>query len=255
MCMEKIYGYQDYETPEIIAFIFYYDKEYRESTAERVLEILEKHEMFTPARMWLDHLTGGRMRKYTPDMRELFAKAYADPDVQSLEWENGMLKQTKEHIYFRWAVPFRKFNQQKESDDKIWNTIYFSMTYDWMKDLERQKHLMECVRDLSYEVGALFTKVDDIANGLKLLGRTQRYATTYIQQIYWGNYIGQHLLSDIRLKKLRKMNLPYYQETGDGVFFALTENALDFDSKACKVQRRKIRRLVKKRILRRILQK
>lgn len=253
----KNYGYKDYDTPEIIAFIFYYDTEYRESTAERVLEILEKHEMFTPARMWLDHLTGGRMRKYTPDMRELFAKAYADPDVQSLEWENGMLKQTKEHIYFRWAVPFRKFNQQKESDDKIWNAIYFSMTYDWMKDLERQKHLMECVRELSHEVGAIFTQIDDIANARMLRHRTgaRGYSSKYIQQIYWGNYIGQHLLSDIRLKKLCKMNLPYYQETGDGVFFALTENALDFDSKACKVQRRKIRRLVKKRILRRILQK
>ena len=100
-------------------------------------------------------------------------------------------------------------------------------------------------------------QIDDIANARMLRHRTgaRGYSSKYIQQIYWGNYIGQHLLSDIRLKKLRKMNLPYYQETGDGVFFALTENALDFDSKACKVQRRKIRRLVKKRILRRILQK
>ena len=51
------------EIPKISASVFYYDTVYQQSTAERVLEILERNQMFIPERLRADHLTRGRLRK------------------------------------------------------------------------------------------------------------------------------------------------------------------------------------------------
>ena len=249
--------YESYETPEIQASIFYYEPEYTPTTPKRVFEILKQSAVFASLHMGLDPLTNECMRENTPDTQELFVKAYTESDALTLEWENEESQETKEYIYFRWDPGFQKRSQKMESNHTSWSIITFTITYSLLKDLEWQKHFMECVRALSHEVGAFFTKIEDMANGVELLERIgiQRYEFTYIQQIYWGNYIGQHLLSEIRLDKLRKMDLPYYQETDEGVFFTLTDNVLDFNSKKCEAQRRRIRGLIKKRIPRRIVKK
>ena len=43
------------EIPKISASVFYYDTVYQQSTAERVLEILERNQMFIPERLCADH--------------------------------------------------------------------------------------------------------------------------------------------------------------------------------------------------------
>ena len=87
------------EIPKISASVFYYDTVYQQSTAEHVLEILERNQMFIPERLCADHLTRGRLRKYTPEMREVFLNAYAEPDVLGIEWEAGDPRSSEPYIF------------------------------------------------------------------------------------------------------------------------------------------------------------
>ena len=233
-----MYSYND--IPEIDMTIFYYDTEYKRATAERVLEILERNQLFPPRRLDADHLTGGRLKKYTPDMRELFLQAYSDPDVLSVNWETGRERLGEEHLFFRWIF-FRERNHL-ESSLRPGNILSFYATYEWMRVPGRQAQLLRCVRELCEALDAVRAVMDDVANCVDLLDRAgeKGYDSNYIQQIFWGNYLGQHLKEQISLKQLRAMQLPNYAETEKGVFFTLTEDVFDFESPACEKIRKKV---------------
>ena len=94
------------EIPKISASVFYYDTVYQQSTAERVLEILERNQMFIPERLRADHLTRGRLPKYTPEMRAVFLNAYAEPDVLGIEWETGDPRSSENYLGFTWSLTF-----------------------------------------------------------------------------------------------------------------------------------------------------
>lgn len=232
--------YADYEIPKIKATIFHYDLEYPRTTAERVLEILERNQLFPPRRLDAGYLTGGRLKKYTPDMRELFLQAYSDPDVLSVEWETGRERRGEEHLFFRW-ISFTESNPP-ESSLRTWNILSFTTTYEWMRVPGRQTQLLQCVRELCEALDAVWADMDDVANSVDLLDRAgeKGYDSNYIQQIFWGNYLGQHLKEQISLKQLRAMQLPNYAETEKGVFFTLTEDVFDFESPACEKIRKKV---------------
>ena len=236
-----MYLYEN-EIPEIKVTIFYYDTDYKRATVERVLEILERNRLFLPERLCAGHLTRGRMKKYTPDMRELFLQAYSEPDVLGVEWEAGREKRGEEHLFFRWNLTFYKESDHSESSYHPWNVLSFSATYEWMRVPGRQAQLLQCVRELCEALNAFRADMDDIANGVDLRERAgeETRKADYIQQIYWGNYLGQHLKEQISLRQLRAMRLPNYAETEKGVFFTLTEDVFDFESPACEEIRKKV---------------
>ena len=234
--------YADYEIPKIKATIFHYDLEYNRTTAERVLEILERNQLFPPRRLCAAHLTGGRLKKYTPDMRELFLQAYSEPDVLGVEWETGREKRGEEHLFFRWNLTFYKESNHLESSYHPWNVLSFAATYEWMRAPGRQAQLLQCVRELCEALDAVWAVMDDVSNSVDLLDRAgeKGYDSDYIQQIFWGNYLGQQLKEQISLKQLRAMQLPNYAETEKGVFFTLTKDVFDFESPACEKIRKKV---------------
>lgn len=106
----------------------------------------------------------------------------------------------------------------------------------------RQAQLLQCVRELCEALNAFRADMDDVANSVDLLERAgeETRKADYIQQIYWGNYLGQHLKEQISLRQLRAMRLPNYAETEKGVFFTLTEDVFDFESPACEEIRKKV---------------
>lgn len=234
------------EIPKISASVFYYDTVYQQSTAERVLEILERNQMFIPERLCADHLTRGRLRKYTPEMREVFLNAYAEPDVLGIEWEAGDPRSSENYLGFTWSLTFLKSRDHIESAFHPWNIITFNACYGWLQDPTHQAKLLRCMKELSFALGAFCAIIDDIAQRVALRHRTgeRTFSPDHIQQVYWGNYWGAQLLSLLQLEKLRELHLPNYEETTNGVFFTLTDNVFDFNSRICNAQRLKAAKLI-----------
>lgn len=121
--------YASYERPTISMSICYYNTEYRRQTAECVLDILKRNQMFRPSRMDADHLTGGRMKKYTPDMEELFLRAYGEPDVLGIAWESGDYRSGKDYMGFLWSLTFLKNSSHIQSSYHPWNVLSFTLCY------------------------------------------------------------------------------------------------------------------------------
>lgn len=234
------------EIPKISASVFYYDTVYQRSTSERVLEILERNQMFIPERLRADHLTGGRLRRYTPEMREIFLNAYAEPDVLGIEWEAGDPRSSESYLGFTWSLTFLKSCDHIESTFHPWNIITFNACYGWLQDPTHHAKLLRCMKELSFTVGAFCTIIDDIAQRVALRHQTgeRTFSPEHIQQVYWGNYWGAHLLPRLQLEKLRELHLPNYEETENGVFFTLTEHVFDFNSRMCNAQRNKVVKII-----------
>lgn len=234
------------EIPKISASVFYYDTVYQRSTSERVLEILERNQMFIPERLRADHLTGGRLRRYTPEMREIFLNAYAEPDVLGIEWEAGDPRSSESYLGFTWSLTFLKSRDHIESTFHPWNIITFNACYGWLQDPTHHAKLLRCMKELSFTVGAFCTIIDDIAQRVALRHQTgeRTFSPEHIQQVYWGNYWGAHLLPRLQLEKLRELHLPNYEETENGVFFTLTEHVFDFNSRMCNAQRNKVVKII-----------
>lgn len=240
--------YSYHESPKISASVFYYDTMYQRSTAERVFEILERNQMFFPERICADHLTRGRMKKYVPEMRKLFLDGYAEPDVLGIEWEAGNPDSCENYFDFTWDLTFIKNSQHIQSTFQPWNIITFNACYGWIQDSDRQTRLLQCVKELSGALCAFCTTIDDAAQWNALHQQTSEptFSPEHIQQVYWGNYWGEHLLSQVQLDQLRELHLPNYSETDRGVFFTLTDNVFDFNSQACNAQRRKVTKAIRK---------
>ena len=162
-----MYLYEN-EVPEIKTAIVYYDTEYKHATAEHVLEILERNHLFLPERLCADHLTRGRMKKYTPDMRDLFVRAYSEPDVLGVEWEAGREKRGEEYLSFSWNLTFHKESNHLESSYHPWNVLQFYASYEWMRVPGRQAQLLQCVRELCEALDAFRADMDDVANSVDL---------------------------------------------------------------------------------------
>lgn len=236
------------EFPMISMSVFYYDTAYQRSTAKRVLEILEQNQMFFPERMRADHLTRGRMKKYVSEMRNLFLDGYAEPDVLGIEWEAGDPASGEGYIGFQWCLTFLKQRQHIPSSYQPWNVLTFNFCYDWLTNSEQHARLVQCTKDLSLTLNAFCSCIDDISHKLTLRHQTgaHTFSPKHIQQVYWGNYWGEHLLSQVQLNQLRALHLPNYSETDRGVFFTLTDNVFDFNSRACNTQRRNVAKAIRK---------
>lgn len=234
--------YASYERPTISMSICYYDTEYRRQTAECVLDILKRNQMFRPSRMDADHLTGGRMKKYTPDMEELFLRAYGEPDVLGIAWESGDYRSGKDYMGFLWSLTFLKNSSHIQSSYHPWNVLSFTLCYDWLREPAHHARLLQCTQELSAALHAFHASIDDTANEGALLRKTGEptFLPDHIQQVYWGNYWGEHLLSQAPVDALRAFKPRNYAETGSGVFFTLTDSVFDFGSRACDQQRKRI---------------
>lgn len=242
-----MYSYN--ELPMISMSVFYYDTEYRRQTAECVLDILKRNQMFLPSRMRADHLTQGRMKKYTPEMQELFLSAYGEPDVLGIEWETGNPQSSENFLGFQWDLTFLKMRNHIQSSFQPWNILTLDASYGWFSTPKQQINLLRCIKELSDSLGAFCAKIDDMANSVDLRHQTDEpsFSPSHIQQVYWGNYWGQHLFSQVQIEKLRSLNLPNYAETESGVFFTLTHDVFDFNSRVCNVQRKKITKMICRR--------
>lgn len=236
--------YAPYEAPQITVSVFYFDTEYRQETAEQVLEILERNHLFLPFQLRAGLLTGNRMKRYRPEMRELFVRAYSEPDVLSVEWDSAHLDSGEDWLSLWWLFTFLKRSAPVQSSFHPWNILTFYASYGWLRPPERQVQLLQCVPELCHVLNAFCAKIDDVANCVALLNEPT-FSPDHIQQTYWGNYWGGPLKDQVDMDRLRALDLPNFSESDKGVFFTLTDDVFEFDSPQCRRLRKKIAPLIK----------
>lgn len=236
--------YQAFEKPTFSATIAYYDNDYFVSTSQSVLNVLESNNLFPPALIKLDKLTRGRFVKYKPSLRQLFVDAYATKDVLTISWETDDSSKSSNYCSFLWGLTFHKFSEHpvKNSSFKPWNVLSISATYDWLANLDNYNRFMSSVKDLVPVLLPFCIDIDDTAHANRLLHMVNEphFKADYIQQIYWGNYLGEHLKDQVDLTRLYQLPVFQLEETERGIFFTLCDSIFDFDSENCEKLRKQI---------------
>lgn len=243
------YKYEYYEKPEIKLTVFYYDNEYSDaSIAEKVLANLEKYGFFPPEKMYIDRMTKGRYLKYKPEMRDMFVEAYCKSGVMSIGMADGNSRKVEDLWEFDWNFTFYKTlmleNRPHTGTVKPWNTLSLRMTYGRFKDPAIYANYFSFAKAVICDIDPVFARIDDIAYGLYLRDRLGLDFMTldHAQQIYWGNYFGSDWCKKYGISD--GVDIPAYtvEKLGNGVFFTLSDNVLDFASAECDARRARIRK-------------
>lgn len=244
--------YEDYETPIIVASIFYYDDNYEKETAEAVTKCLEANNLFPPSKLLAGHLTNNRYRKYNAEMRELFVKSYSEKDIFTTTWKKASEKNKAEYFEAHWTLTYHKSSDNVGARTfKAWNVITIHATYDWVLAEGNYLNLLRCLYELVPILRPFNIKIDDVANSIDLKGIIDhdnghsqgiappepgpRHLRT--SPIYWGNYWGPDICKLYDVSKLAELPVKNLKEINGGVFFTLTDNVMEFDSPECKMVR------------------
>lgn len=245
--MYSEYTYEEYERPEISFALFYYDEDYERSTSEKVLNSLEKYGFFPPEKIYIDRMTRGRFVYYKPHMREMFIEAYSKPGVCNMSMADGDSRKVEELWKFDWGFTFIKTKmltkEPRRGTLKPWNVLTLSMTYGRFRDPEIYSNFFSFAKSVITDIDPFYARLDDIANGLDVFHSVNEdcFEPGRIQQIYWGNYLGSDYCEKYNVGD--GSGIPAYsvEKLGNGVFFTLSDNVLDFASEEC-VRRREMLR-------------
>lgn len=240
--------YSEYERPKISFALFYYDEDYERGTSEKVLNSLEKYGFFPPEKIYIDRMTKGRYVYYKPHMREMFVDAYSTPGSLSIGMADGNSRKVEELWTFDWNFTFIKtlmLTKEPRSGTFIpWNVLSLSMTYGRFKDPEICSNFFSFVKDVIIDINPFYARIDDISNGVDIFDAVneERFEPGRIQQIYWGNYLGPDYCAKYNVGDGSEIPAHSVEKLGNGVFFTLSDNVLDFESEECVERRRKIRK-------------
>ena len=232
--------YSPNEWPAISATIFYYDSEYSVQTAERILQLLEKYGFFPPERLYLGKLTKGRYKKYTDDMRDKFVETCSTSRELTVGAVSGDSRKTREIWLFDWGFTYDKCRpEHNESKRKFWNIMSMELSHALIENEAVYANFLGFFKEAVEELKPFIAHIEDIHNHLRLKKNAGEggFKPSYIQQVYWGNYLGAEYCKLYGEDKLMGIPAHSIERIGDGVFFTLSEEALDFDSAECNSRR------------------
>lgn len=238
--------YSSNEIPAISAAIFYYDEVYSEQTAKEVLSFLETYRLFPPEKIIIGHLNGSRSKKYRPEMRESFIKAYSEKDILGISWESADSRTAGNFLFANWAFTFYKKKViVGEPGIKPWNVLSFDTTYEWMQDSENCRNFFNCVKRLIAILHPFVVEIDDVSNAVAISRSVKRESLLiprhlHTPRIYWGNYWGPDICARYDVSKLKSIVHEPTEEIEGGLFFTLTDNVFQFNSNECKKVRKKL---------------
>ena len=240
--------YSEYERPEIKLSVFYYDEVYDRQVAQKVLNNLERYGFFPPEKIYIDRMTRGRFVYYKPQMCEMFVDAYSAPGVCNMGMADGNSRKVEELWEFGWDFTFIKTlmltKEPRRGTLRPWNVLSLSMTYGRFRDPEIYSNFFSFAKSVITDIDPFFADIDDIAQHNKLLDEAGEdcFEPGRIQQIYWGNYLGSDYCEKYNVGD--GSGIPAYsvEKLGNGVFFTLSDNVLDFASEECVRRREMIRK-------------
>lgn len=241
--------YSEFEKPTITFTIFYYDTDYKKSTAEKMFEILEKCNMFPPEKFYASKLTRNRFIYANEQTKEVMIQAYAEKDVLGIAMASGNSRKVEEYWSVDWSLTFYKNSKLAvEPVFMPWNVLSIESTHGRLQDPAVYRDFFQCMKELIKLINPIYVYVDDVANAVDLMNRTKerRFVPDHIQQIYWGNYFGPMHCNHYGMDKIEKIPASNVERIGDGVFFSLTNHVLEYNTRECKQVRKKVEKYLKK---------
>ena len=216
--------YSKSERPIVRGTIFYYDDIYDDRLARDVISILENFSFFPPEKVYADKLTRGKFVNYSPDLKPLIIEAYSQKGVFGLDMASG--------------------NSKTHND--YWNVFSLDLARDRLQNHNLCQRYLACIIELIRVINPFYAKVDDVSNAVHLLEQAHEpyFKPDYIQQIFWGNYFGKDYCFHYGKERLMDIVTPCVKVINDGVFFSLTPNIIDFQSKECEKKRKTIKSLL-----------
>ena len=230
----------EFNVPMIDATIWYFDDAYSEQTAEQILLLLEKYGFFPPIKINLGKYTKNRFLNYKEEMRTQFVEACSTGRELSIGAATGDGRKIKEYWTFNWCFTYEKCHKDLPKPKfKAWNTLSLHITYGLARDNTVYENFLNFFREAVKVLKPFYANIDDISNGVELLHAAQEetFTPNYVQQVYWGNYFGKEHCEHFGMDKLMAMPAHHIEQVGEGVFFTLCENALDFASLECQLRR------------------
>ena len=225
--------YTNSEIPIFRASICYYDSSYREETAENVLCVLEKYHYFPPQWFHAGILTHNRFTKYTDTQRKLIPLAYSKKDIMGLDLTNGSRQKTELYWNLGWRFTFHKNSKLKITPVfKPWNVISLDIAHSRIVLPEMQACFLNCAKELISTVQAFYADIDDVDNSVNLraAAKIDHFSPNETPAIYWGNYWGNDYIASNHLSTTSILSLPTSRVTGDGLYFTLSNDILDYSS-------------------------
>ena len=186
-------------------------------------------------------------RYYDPEIgRFINADGFVTTDVLGLLSSN-MFVYCENNPISRWGFTFIKTKmltkEPRRGTLKPWNVLTLSMTYGRFRDPEIYSNFFSFAKSVITDIDPFYARLDDIANGLDVFHSVNEdcFEPGRIQQIYWGNYLGSDYCEKYNVGD--GSGIPAYsvEKLGNGVFFTLSDNVLDFASEEC-VRRREMLR-------------
>lgn len=233
--------------PMIGATVFYYDTDYKRETAEKVLAILKKHNMFPSELIYAGKLTNNKYEKINGQAEELFSFAYSAKDVLEIDVAND--KYGTDYWRVLWGLTYLKNSRIVGAKAFFpWNTLTIHSAYDRLKDKEKYESFINCVKDLIKALNPFYASIDDVGNKNILLNnaREQYFVPERIQTIYWGNYFGEAHCEKYGFEKIMRLPDVAVEQVGNGIYFSLTESVFDFSSKEVRTKRKAIAKFLQR---------
>lgn len=237
--------YSENERPIIKCSIFYYDREYKKSTGEQVLDILEKYNMFPPEKFYAGKLTKNRFVYSTEQTKEMMALAYNEKDILGLDMSSGNSRKVADYWRVEWNFTFYKNSKLAvEPIFNPWNVLSIHSTHERMNNPKIYSEFFACIKDLIELLDPFYASVDDINNKVELMDQAHEthFVPDRIQEVYWGNYFGKLHCDYFGIDKIKAIPAKNVEVIRNGVFFSLTDHVLEYESKKCRKERKNIKK-------------
>lgn len=237
--------YSEYECPVISSSLFYYDIEYREETAERVITVLKENGMFPPDKIHADELTRNRYINVNKDVENMIIRAYSQKNIFGIDMSSGNSQLVSDFWRVNWGLTYYK-NEKIVGSSKFlpWNVLTIQSTHSRLQNISDHNNFIACIKDLIKCIHPFYVSIDDLANKIKLQDKSNEthFIPNNLRTIYWGNYLGEMYAEKFGLEHLLAIPSCNKEQLINGVFFTLSDSALDFDSKDVSILRRQIKK-------------
>lgn len=238
--------YKQNEIPEFKAAICYFDEHAPQDLPIKLKEILEKHGYFPSVFINADRLTRGRYLRYKDKMYSYLEDMYGTKDIVYLALKNCDNLNAASYWHMTWSATFYKSSSSVAH--KPWNILSFSITYDKLQDESEYNKFFDCVKDCISLVHPVYARIDDVDMNVtmsQVTGQNRVMPTKYgeVKAINWGNYFSEEYCKTYNLTPECLSNVKY-EIINNGIYFTLTDSALDYASKECLKKRKQlVRRL------------
>lgn len=234
---------QTYNIPTVKCNIFYFDSENNDDLAKEIVDILKKYEFFSPTIIHADNLTNNKFVACDGDMEKIFLEAYVQPKINSV-WISSLQNEADELYWdLNWNFTSYKLKKCKALTIHTWNILQFSATHKMFVKKGFANSFISCVKELIRILNPISAIIEDAEKCTEVLQKYQPFNPENIPAIFWGNYLAKKCILPEFANSCLESGIDLTQ-IGEGLFFTLTDNPLDYNTTKCMNLRRKLSKCV-----------